>query len=61
MFTVQGCPKRYKPTYGLDVGRVDPALEQHDGLGELSSIDCDFCDTGQKRALGFLGSEALLG
>jgi len=61
MFTFWGCLRRYGTTYDPDIGQVDPASEQEDGLGELSSIYCGFCDTGPKRSLGFLGSKPLLG
>lgn len=61
MFTSWGCLKRYETTYNPDIGRVEPALEQEDGLGELSSTYCNFSDTGPKRSLGFLGSKPQLG
>lgn len=55
-----GSLKRYETTYDPHIGRASTPLEQEDGLGELSSICCDFCDTGPKRSLGFLGSKPLL-
>lgn len=33
------------------MGTLDPALESEDGPAELSSVYCDFCDTGAKRSL----------